>query len=104
MSRKEILFGLLAALIFGSVLSTFASSWPDGLESIAEHKGFLALGERDPLMRAPVADYAWPGVKNEKAATAMAGAAGTLAVFGFGYGIALFLNRPKRRFKRFDTV
>ncbi|MFH1691962.1 MAG: PDGLE domain-containing protein [Candidatus Omnitrophota bacterium] len=96
MNKKEIMIGLCIALIFGGILSMFASSWPDGLESIAEHKGFLALGEGQPLMSAPVADYAWPGVKSEKIATAVAGVFGTLVVFGFGYVVAFLLKRPKK--------
>lgn len=100
MSRKEILTGLLIALLFGGVLSMFASSWPDGLESVAEQKGFLARSEGKILAWCPVVDYAWPGVKNEKAGTSMAGVFGTLIVFGFGYGTAFLLKRPKKAQKR----
>lgn len=96
MSRKEIIIGLLIALFLGGIVSLFASSWPDGLESIAEHKGFLSLGEAKPFIKAPVAGYAWPGVKSEKPATAAAGAAGTLVVFGFGFGVAFLLKKSKK--------
>lgn len=100
MNKKEILIGLFIALIFGGVFSLFASSWPDGLESVAEHKGFLALSESDPLMRAPVADYAWPGIKSEKMATATAGVFGVLVVFGAGYIVAFVLRRTGKLLKQ----
>ena len=41
MKRNEILIGLGLSLFVGVVLSPFASSWPDGLEWIAEQYGFI---------------------------------------------------------------
>lgn len=95
MSGKEIIIGLLIALLLGGVVSLFASSWPDGLESVAEHKGFLSLSEVEPFTKAPLADYAWPGVKSEKLAAAAAGITGTLVVFCFGFGAAFLLKKSK---------
>jgi cobalt/nickel transport protein len=39
---REILIGLSVALLLALVLSPFASASPDGLEMVAEQKGFLA--------------------------------------------------------------
>lgn len=93
MSNKEILFGLLAALFLALVLSPFASQWPDGLEKVAEDKGFLEKGEVEPALLSPIPDYAWPGVKTERLATSAAGVVGTLIVFGIGYGTAALIRR-----------
>lgn len=93
MNKKEILFGLAAAIILAVVLSPFASSWPDGLEKVAEDKGFLAKAEVEPAVSSPIPDYAWPGLKSEKAATRAAGASGTLIVFGAGFGLAALIRR-----------
>jgi len=95
MSKKDILFGLLVALFLALVVSPFASPWLDGLEKVAEDKGFLEKGEVQPVFTSPVPDYAWPGVKNEKLATSLAGIIGTLAVFGAGYGIATMLRKKE---------
>lgn len=95
MKKKDILFGLLAALFLAFVLSPFASPWPDGLEKVAEDKGFLEKGEVAPVITSPLPDYAWPGVKSERMATSMAGVAGTLIVFGAGYGIAALLRKRR---------
>jgi cobalt/nickel transport protein len=94
-NKKDILFGLFAALLLALVLSPFASSFPDGLERIAEDKGFLEKGEVQPAMTSPVPDYAWPGVKSEKLATSAAGVMGTLLVFGAAYGFAALLKRKE---------
>ncbi|MFA6384791.1 MAG: PDGLE domain-containing protein [Candidatus Omnitrophota bacterium] len=96
MNKKDILFGLLAALLLAVMLSPFASSFPDGLERVAEDKGFLEKGGVQPAMTSPVPDYAWPGIKSEKLATSAAGVMGTLLVFGAAYGFAALLKRKER--------
>lgn len=93
MNKKEVIFGLLAAVFLAVLISPFASSSPDGLEKVAEDKGFLEKGEIAPALVSPVPDYAWPGIKNGKLATSLAGAAGTLAVFGLGYLIAAAVRK-----------
>ena len=92
MNKKEILFGLLVAAFLAVVLSPLASPWLDGLERVADDKGFLEKGEVEPVISAPVPDYAWPGLKSEKLATSAAGILGTLIVFGMGYGLAALIR------------
>ena len=92
MKRFTILALLLAAFL-GVVISPFASSWLDGLERVAEDHGFLSKGEGEPLLAAPFADYAFPGVAHEKLATAAAGGIGTLIVFGLGLAAAAVIRR-----------
>lgn len=93
MNKKEILFGLMAAVFLAMLLSPFASPWPDGLEKVAEDKGFLEKGEGEPVFSSPIPDYAWPHLESEKLATSVAGVAGTLLVFGMGYGLAALIRR-----------
>jgi cobalt/nickel transport protein len=95
MNKKDILFGLFAALLLAILISPFASSFPDGLERVAEDKGFLEKGEIQPAMAAPVPDYALPGIKNKKLATSAAGVMGTLFVFGAAYGFAALIKRKE---------
>lgn len=96
MKKKDILLGLLMAVILAILISPFASPWPDGLERVAEDKGFLEKGEGKPALTSPVPDYSWPGIKNEKLATSVAGVMGTLLVFGLGLGVAKLLKRQER--------
>lgn len=94
MKKKEILFGLLLAALVALFLSPFASSRPDGLERVAQDKGFLQKAEEaKPVVSSPIPDYMFPGLKNEKVATSMAGILGTLAMFGVGYGVARLLKK-----------
>jgi cobalt/nickel transport protein len=92
MNRKEITIGLIIALVLAGAISLFASSFPDGLEKVAEKLGFLEKGEGKPTIASPVPDYTFPGLKNERLATSIAGIIGTLAVFGFGYGLAALIK------------
>ncbi len=93
MDRRYIFFFLLAAVLLALLLSPFASPWPDGLERVAENKGFLEKSEVKPALRSPVPDYLMPGIKNERLATAVAGVLGTLLVFAAGWVTALLLRR-----------
>jgi cobalt/nickel transport protein len=93
MHKKDILIGLGIALVIALVFSPFASPWPDGLERVAEDKGFLERSEVAPALASPVPDYAWPGIPGEKFATSAAAVAGTLIVFAAGYGVASLMRR-----------
>jgi len=93
MNKKEILSWLAVALILAFFISPLASSSPDGLEKVAEDKGFLEQGEAEPLFLSPVPDYTWPGIDNEGTATGLAGIFGTLVVFGLAYGIGAMVKR-----------
>ena len=77
--------GLLIALAL-AVASPLASAHPDGLEWVAEQKGFLDAA-RGPLFQI-IPDYVLPGVSNEALATILAGVLGTLIVFGMALAVA----------------
>jgi cobalt/nickel transport system permease protein len=79
-------FGLLIALAL-AIASPLASSHPDGLERVAEQKGFLDLAQ-GPLYEV-IPDYVLPGISNEALATIAAGIIGTLLVFGVALGVAI---------------
>ncbi|MFH2104443.1 MAG: energy-coupling factor ABC transporter permease [Chloroflexota bacterium] len=79
------IFGLgIAALL--AVFSPLASAHPDGLEWVAEQKGFLDAA-RAPLYNM-IPDYIFPGISNEALATIVAGIIGMLIVFGVALGVA----------------
>jgi cobalt/nickel transport system permease protein len=68
------------------LLSPWASGSPDGLERVAEEKGFLDRGE-DPAYEI-LPDYTVPLVENQVLTTILAGAVGVLIAFGAAYGLA----------------
>lgn len=84
--------GLLLALGL-AVASPLASAHPDGLEWVAEQKGFLDAAQG--ALYEIIPDYVFPGVANEALATILAGILGTLIVFGAALGLA-YLRRSRR--------
>jgi hypothetical protein len=82
-------FALIISLLV-AVLSPLASSSPDGLEKIAENKGFIDLAHNAPFQ--VIADYVFPGIKSDAVATILAGLLGTLVVFGVVYGIGWLIK------------
>ena len=90
MKTKWWIIGLLIALAV-TLISPLASAWPDGLERVAEDKGFIENAQDAPYEVIP--DYVLPGVGNEAVATILAGIVGTLVVFGLAYGLGVLLRR-----------
>ena len=77
--------GLVIAAIL-AIASPLASSHPDGLEWVAEQKGFLSAAQ-DPLYNI-IPDYVFPGIGNEALATIVAGVVGVVVVFGVALAVA----------------
>jgi cobalt/nickel transport protein len=81
--------GILVIFIIAMALSLAASSFPDGLEKVAENLGFMdKSSDIIPQGFFPIPDYAFTAVKNEKLQTSLAGFFGILiisALFAFVY-------------------
>ena len=84
-----------------ALLSPLASGSPDGLERVAEDKGFLARAEDAPY--AVIADYVLPGIENEALATILAGIIGTTIVYALVGGAAYLALRVLRQRARQET-
>lgn len=82
--------GLLIAFAL-AIISPLASSHPDGLEWVAEQKGFLDAA-RGPIYEI-IPDYIFPGISNEAVATIVAGIIGTIIVFGIALAVAYSRRR-----------
>lgn len=95
-TKKTVLILLLSALAVAALLSPFASSSPDGLERVAEDHNFLEKGE-DQLLSSPIPDYLFPGIHNEKIATAVAGVIGTILTFGAVYVLGKLVSARKNQ-------
>lgn len=94
MTWKEIFIGLGLSLLVAVFLSPFASSWPDGLEKVAEDLGFLEQAREEFLTPEIIPDYEMPGVEG-RGSTSVAGFVGTLILYFGGYGMAKFLAKKK---------
>lgn len=91
MKSKEIVIALFIALLLALFLSPFASEAPDGLEKVAEIKGFMDKSKK--TISSPFADYHLPWIKNQIVSTSIAGGIGTLAVFFIAYAVGRILKR-----------
>lgn len=89
-NRAVLIGGGLITLVL-AILSPLASSHPDGLEWVAEQKGFLERIQDSVYNIIP--DYVVPGIQNEALATILAGIIGAAIVFGLAYGIARMEKR-----------
>lgn len=92
--------GILAILIIAMALSLIASSFPDGLEKIAENYGFIdRVVEVLPEGFFLIPDYAFGGVENEYMQTSLAGLFGVLiilAIFALVYLIYKVVGNKKQ--------
>uniref|UniRef100_A0A7C2E2H0 PDGLE domain-containing protein n=1 Tax=Ammonifex degensii TaxID=42838 RepID=A0A7C2E2H0_9THEO len=93
--RKEIWIGLIVALIIAGLLSPFASPNPDGLEKVAETKGFIDKGEGKEVIHSPIPDYVIPGLAGKGVATAVAGIIGTLITFAAACAVSSIVKRSR---------
>ena len=84
----------LVISILVAFISPLASGSPDGLEKVAEDKGFIEEADQAPFEI--IADYVFPGVENEAAATILAGVIGTVTIFGLSYCVARLLKRRRQ--------
>jgi cobalt/nickel transport system permease protein len=85
-SDKILVLGGISLAILLAVLSPLASSHPDGLEWVAEQKGFLDVAQGALYELIP--DYVMPGIHNEAIATIVAGILGIFIVFTVAYFVA----------------
>ncbi|HBK96927.1 MAG TPA: cobalt transporter [Microcoleaceae bacterium UBA10368] len=91
---QKWLVPVIGVLLISGVLSLFASSWPDGLEAVAEKYGFKdkeAVAIENPT---PFADYGVKGLEEQPIGTSIAGLLGSAVSFGTAFGIVQLI-KPK---------
>jgi len=96
-TRLFVVLAVAVAVGLATAVSPYASASPDGLENVATDNGFVEEGRLAAIQQdAPIPDYAFPGIENERVATGVAGFFGALGVMALGYGLALVLRRRSR--------
>lgn len=91
-SKLSVGVPVAAALVLAGMLSPFASSFPDGLEWVAEKYQFLH--ESAPAFVGPLPDYTVPAVTGEALSTMLAGLVGTIITFLLAWAFAKVLLKP----------
>ena len=79
--------GLLVSLAIAGVLSYYASSQPDGLEKVAEDKGFLDTAKDSVNAGTPLADYGITGLENERLSVGLSGIIGVIVTLIVAFAI-----------------
>ena len=94
MNKKWWLIAFIVCMLLVTI-SPLASSSPDGLEKVAEDKGFIGLAKGSPFEI--VTGYLFPGIENEVMAKILAGWAGTILLFGVTYVLAWLVKSRKSK-------
>ncbi|MCG5217067.1 energy-coupling factor ABC transporter permease [Streptosporangium sp. KLBMP 9127] len=87
-----VLGGIAVAALLAGIVSFFASASPDGLERVAEDKGFLSAATDHALGELPLADYGEAG----GIPVGIAGLVGVGVTLGVGGGLFLAVRRGGR--------
>lgn len=98
--RGWIVGGIAISLLV-VLISPFASSFPDGLEWVAEEKGFLDTAVAAPFKLLP--DYSIPALGESSLSTILAGVIGALLVAGITFGLARLLRGKRLETNRLET-
>ncbi|MFJ4472753.1 energy-coupling factor ABC transporter permease [Streptomyces sp. NPDC089424] len=85
--RTLLLSGLATSLVLAGVVSFYASASPDGLEKVAEDKGFAASAEEHHNADSPLADYGVRDVDNARVSGGLAGVIGVGVTVAAGSAI-----------------
>lgn len=85
------LVGLGIAVLVVVILAPLASPDPDGLERVAEDKGFL--GQAQDALYSILPDYTIPGIDDPTVSTIVAGLIGLAIVFGVMWALGRLLAR-----------
>jgi cobalt/nickel transport system permease protein/cobalt/nickel transport protein len=96
-TRTVLLVGVLLSLVLAGVVSAYASSHPDGLESVAGDLGFLGTARDSTSAASPFADYATRGVGDARLSGGLAGLVGVLVVGALAFVLFRVLARRSRR-------
>jgi ABC-type Co2+ transport system, permease component len=91
-----LLAGVVVAVALAGIVSFYASSSPDGLQKVAEDKGFAQNGRDHDMARGPLADYAVRGVADERLSVGLAGVAGVGITVVAG-GVIFYTVRRRSR-------
>ncbi len=93
-----IYIGLGISLLLALFLAPFASTSPDGLEKVAETKGFLEKGGSWKFWKhAPLPGYTIPWIRNEKVSAALSGLIGTVSIFFIVLGIGRLIKKSPKK-------
>ncbi|MEV7284245.1 energy-coupling factor ABC transporter permease [Streptomyces sp. NPDC093252] len=93
--RTFLLSGLVVSLLLAGVVSFYASANPDGLERVAEDKGFADSAEEHANADSPLADYGVRDIDNARLSGGLAGVIGVGATVVAGGAVFWAIRRRR---------
>ena len=99
-----MLAGLALSLVMAGFISYYASSSPDGLESVAESEGFIDSAQDSAAVDSPLSDYGLMNVTDERLSVGLAGVIGVAITFIVALGLFYLLTVGKRRKPASDSI
>lgn len=94
-NRKFLIAAFIVSLLVVIVLAPFASSFPDGLERVAEDKGFIEKAS-DSLIEAVFPDYEATFARTPYLRVIIPGVFGVAVTFLVASGAGLVLMKAKK--------
>ncbi len=95
-NRVFLLACLAIALLLAGVVSSYASSEPDGLNKVAADKGFDVNVQDHDLDGSPLAGYATSGVDNPRLSKGLSGVLGVFITLLLGAALFAIVSRRSR--------
>jgi cobalt/nickel transport protein len=93
--NRFLLGGILVSIFIAGFISYYASSSPDGLEKVAEDKGFLDTAKDSANSDSFLADYGIAGIDNERLSVGLSGIIGVIATLSVSLLIFKTLAKKK---------
>lgn len=104
-STRVVLAGvLLVSLVLAGVVSYYAVSSPDGLETVAQEQGFADAEKDHGAAEGPFAGYDSGFVDSGRLGGGLAGVAGVLVVLVLGTAVAYGVRRRPQAVEPHDSV
>lgn len=95
-SNRFYLYFLLVSVVIAGGLSFYASSSPDGLEKIAEDKGFLETAKDSAVADSPLSDYGVAGVDHDRLSVGLSGVIGVFVTALVAFGVFALAKRMRK--------
>jgi cobalt/nickel transport protein len=93
--NRFLLGGIMVSIFVAGFISYYASSSPDGLEKVAEDKGFLDTAKDSANSDSFLADYGIAGIDNERLSVGLSGIIGVIATLSVSLLIFKTLAKNK---------
>jgi cobalt/nickel transport protein len=93
--NRFLLGGIMVSIFVAGFISYYASSSPDGLEKVAEDKGFLDTAKDSANSDSFLADYGIAGIDNERLSVGLSGLIGVIATLSVSLLIFKTLAKKK---------